>query len=201
MRLAEQSGEVVDEARAAEVAVSWRADRHRFSRVVDEFPLVRSLRRAAVFVAVTSAVLVLIDVWVDDFTVGRVRFTDTNSPWMWFALISMNVFFVGLYVLLRRSVLDLASPGSRTWRLSESGLRVESVSSGEGDELSRSSVNEYPWGQLVRWYCVKEHLMVEIRRPNGKSPHLAVAVPMAAFSEAEWAATQERLVEHLGTEG
>lgn len=202
MRSVEQPREVVDDdARAVEVAVSWRADRQRFAGVVNEFPLVKALRRAATLVALTSAALVLLDVWVDDFTIGRVRFTDTNSPWLSVAMMLMNVFFVGLYVLLRRSVLGLASSGLRTWRLGESGLRVESVSSGEGGGLSRSSVvNEYPWGQVARWHCVKGHLMVEIRRPNGKSPHLAVAAPLTAFSEAEWTATREQLVDHLGGE-
>ena len=157
------------------MVVSWPKDRNRFRRVLGEFPVVRRARICAICGVVSTAVIVILLVlagWASPVTL-----LSAVVPTLVLSLPYLN----GRAALLRE-----IGTGTLTWRLDDHGLRVE----GE-------TATEFPWRQLTTWRTAADHLIIEVRRPNGQRPNSACAAPLAAFSPLEWERSEAMLRERI----
>ncbi len=157
------------------VTVSWTKDRERYKRVLGELPGYRRLRRRVRWLLGASALLLII-----------VVLTGVTADAVIVALVPGAMGLVA-GTCVRRTVLGEIGAGTLSWRFDATGLRIE------GD-----TATEIPWRQMVQWRRASGHLIIEVRRPNGKQPHSAVAAPLEAFSAPAWDGTEALLRRGVG---
>jgi hypothetical protein len=157
------------------VVVSWPKDRDRFRRVLSEFPVVRRGRTCALWGVILTAAILLVLIlagWASPATV---------------IVAALPTLVLSLpYLHARTALLREIGTGTLTWRLDDDGLRVE----GE-------TATDIPWRQMSGWRTAADHLIIEVRRPNGQRPDSACAAPLAAFSELDRQRSEALLRAHL----
>lgn len=158
------------------VSVSWPKDRHRFARALREFPGVRRFRARVRWAFLVSAVLVVVMLWLGGGAMGVI------------VALLPGLMALSLYLGVRRAMLAEVGTGTMTWRVDDRGVRAEGT-----------TATEIPWSQMVRWERRAGHLLIEVRRPNGKQPNAAMAAPLEAFSPEDWERTEAILRTRLGS--
>lgn len=159
------------------VVVSWPKDRERYQGVLRELPLMRFLRSGMWWSLLVSAALALL-LWAARAAVLL------NA-----VAVLPGLLGVTCYLSFRRSSLKAIGSGTITWRLGREGLRIE------GDIAT-----EIPWSEQQLWRRAANHLIIELRRPNGSRANPAVAAPLQAFDHEAWRKVEVILGSHLGAE-
>jgi hypothetical protein len=159
------------------VQVTWTKDRQRYRRALVELPVLRRMRRfVGIGVVVSLACFVLLAL--------------VGASFAWFVLAAMPALLPAtVYLSSIRTMLREVGAGALSWTFDGQGLRIVGT-----------TTTEIPWAQMVRWYRRAGHLMLEVRRPNERTPHQGCAAPLTAFDEAAWPETVALLHGHLGDE-
>jgi hypothetical protein len=157
------------------VVVSWPKDRDRFRRALGEFPVVRRARVCAIYGGVSTAAIVILLTLA-----GRATPATMLSAALPALVLSLP------YFTARTALLREVGSGTLTWQLDDDGLRIQ------GD-----TATEIPWRQMADWRTAADHLIIEVRRPNGQRPNSACAAPLTAFSPLDRQRSEAMLRERI----